>query len=856
MLKCAKVNTKSKSKNSFLPWILLFFLVFQTHYLAAQQIEVSCNEKPLNELLVELRDEYQQRFSFDDSALSNYKITIQKKFSSFDEALDYILTGLPYKFEKYNEVFLIYPVVVERSEKSKFILAGQFLDSKTKESLPFTHLLVNDMGIITDEKGRFQQVSEDSVFYLQASYLGYYLLDTIVAPNVSCQFLLKPFNIKLKEVRVEADEIVRNLQIGKTPGGMRLNHNIASYLPGNGDNSIFNLLRLQPGILAAGEQSNDLIIWGSYEGQSKLMFDGFTLFGMKNFNDNISAVNPFMAKDIQVYKGGYGAEHGERVGGLVNIVGIEGDHHKPRVNLNLNNMTLNGMFSLPIKQKASLSLAFRQTYYELYDTGVLTFGRQRNTQNTDGVDVYTYPDYNFQDINLKFSGRGENGDSYSVSFLGAGDRFKSSTELENNAGRVIALDEQKERNTQNGGSIFYGKKWANGSTSNFTVSFSGIETTVDRFREVYRWRRTKNGQFELRSEVRIDQLSANRVAEANVKVDNLVALDEIQQLKFGVNYIYDQVDLSEDSADVNHYDEMLSGARVSGYLEDAISLAKNFQVKLGLRGDYATNLSQLFVQPRIATEVKFSDHAKISGAWGLYRQYLVRSSVVDSLDNYRYFWTISDNNDIPVQESYHTVAGFHFNKNDFTFSIEGYYKQSEGITRYVNPQRYRDVYIGESKSRGLDFFIKKDWKGHSAWVSYSLSETLERFPTFPIRRFQEYNRALHDQRHELKLATLLNLRPFFFSANYVYGSGFPDQRLERDTGIYEFPYNRFDVSLVYQIIAKKSLLEVGVSILNVFNHENIKYANFIRVPYEQEVSVNYHAEAVPSTPTMFINFSF
>ena len=76
---------------------------------------------------------------------------------------------------------------------------------------------------------------------------------------------------------------------------------------------MFNLLRLQPGILAAGEQSNDLIIRGSYEGQSQVLFDGFTLFGMKNFNDNISAVNPFMAKDIRLMKGGFPAELGGRV---------------------------------------------------------------------------------------------------------------------------------------------------------------------------------------------------------------------------------------------------------------------------------------------------------------------------------------------------------------------------------------------------------------------------------------------------------------------------------------------------------------------------------------------------------------
>ena len=92
--------------------------------------------------------------------------------------------------------------------------------------------------------------------------------------------------------------------------------------------------------------------------------------------------------------------------------------------------------------------------------------------------------------------------------------------------------------------------------------------------------------------------------------------------------------------------------------------------------------------------------------------------------------------------------------------------------------------------------------------------------------------------------------------NYVYGSGFPYPSEPFEDGEIELPYKRFDILLVYQIIRKKVLLEAGVSILNVFNYENVKYANFIRVPDEQEISVNYQSEAVPFTPTMFINFSF
>ena len=142
---------------------------------------------------------------------------------------------------------------------------------------------------------------------------------------------MTPSVIALEEIVVEGSRVARSIETGTSPGISRMNHKIAYYLPGNGDNSIFNLLRLQPGILAAGEQSADFIIWGSYEGQSQVLFDGFTIYGMKNFNDNISAVNPYMAKDIKVMKGAYGAEYGERVGGIVDITGVDGNRLSPSV---------------------------------------------------------------------------------------------------------------------------------------------------------------------------------------------------------------------------------------------------------------------------------------------------------------------------------------------------------------------------------------------------------------------------------------------------------------------------------------------------------------------------------------------
>lgn len=51
-------------------------------------------------------------------------------------------------------------------------------------------------------------------------------------------------------------------------------------------------------------------------------------------------------------------------------------------------------------------------------------------------------------------------------------------------------------------------------------------------------------------------------------------------------------------------------------------------------------------------------------------------------------------------------------------------------------------------------------------------------------------------------------------------------------------------------------IEAGLSVLNIFNRENIKYSNLIRIPESQSSTISIHAEAVPFTPTLYSNLSF
>ena len=68
--------------------------------------------------------------------------------------------------------------------------------------------------------------------------------------------------------------------------------------------------------------------------------------------------------------------------------------------------------------------------------------------------------------------------------------------------------------------------------------------------------------------------------------------------------------------------------------------------------------------------------------------------------------------------------------------MEGYYKTTNGLTRYYSENKLFDAgfYEGKARAYGLDVFLKKEYKRHMAWISYSFCQADEHFP-FYLREY-------------------------------------------------------------------------------------------------------------------------
>lgn len=861
------------------------------HQLAAQQkdIHLTTENEPLSHVLIRLRDNYGFQLSYSDNEVSKYLITVSKTFKSQDEVIQHIFRELPFNINRSGNVFVIIPDKKKlREEKRKLAttISGQVVESGSYEPLPYSSILINQKQIISDGSGSFTfTASTDTSFRLRISHLGYYIYDTLITSGVSRKFTLSPSFQKLQEITVKSKIIEKSSQIGENPGSMKLNSNIARFIPGQGDNSVYNYLRLMPGILASGENALDLLIWGSYEGQSLVSFDEFTIFGLKNYNDNINVINPFLVKTIEIYKGGHDVRIGNRVGGIVNITGKNGSLLKPTLNFSINPTTLNAMAELPIKGKASLLAAYRQTYYNIYDRSDFNIfapirpasasNPQSQTGSTLTPDLNIYPDdYTFRDFNLKFRYNFNDKQNLALSYYTGKDIFEISvsaqlqrpkpkstreSESENDDSQFKLDFDNYEKTSQQGYSAIFNSMWAKGNLSKIIFSHSDYSKLItDKI----------NVQWNLQqSQISKDELETkNTASETSFRTENIINLYNGQQLEtgFGITSYNALISNRNEYHDTISVDAELKFRNTIGhfYFQQNLPIGKYLQLKSGLRLSKSENSSKIYFSPKISLSCNLARGLKWNSAWGVYNQFMYKSASVDRDKNYTFNWVTPGAKLKPLQST-HWITGLNYSLKSFTFDIEGYYKTTKNLSRRIfervmaNPQRADGffTYFGDAKSFGLDTYIRKDFGNNTLWASYSLGKVLERLAA-EGKPLPAYTAAPQDQRHEIKLAGIFNVRNFYFSADYVYGSGVEILKRSITNTSGNNSYSRFDIGGTWKFHVKNLSGETGISILNLFDTENLKQNNLKLINVAPNLqSIRIYSDAVPFTPVVFLKIT-
>ena len=800
--------------------LVLLIPFLYSSYFFSQEVKLNYNEQPINEILIDLSAKYNVQLSINSSSSNTCQLAINQTFTSLDEAFKFIASACNLEIQKVGGIYSFktatnLPKVVK---KEQYLFQGLVSDKIDKEPLPYAKVKFNGQAISCDENGRYSFYSEQDKTQTTFIYLGYFTLDTLLSKNtnISIQLDYQMNSLETVEILQQQKKETFFQTVGEKSGLYTFNNIASNLIPSNND-LLFNLLRLYPGVNASSELSSEAIIWGSYPGQTQTIFDGITLFNSSGMNENVGRLNPFFIKNIELYKGCYNVNVGDRIGSITLISGKDGNKDSSSFKVAVNNQIANLYYNQPLKKiNSSLQFGLRKSYFQLFDYS--TIFKSNLNKN--------YPNYSYQDFNLKWNTNFKNNDRLEVSLITSSDDYKERiNEKKNPYYSNIGVNSK-----QYGGAISYYKSW-------YKRGISKVTATSSEFLPNYL------NQSDIKSSLDTIQSSyylENSISESSVKIEHQFSNRKRFNLLIGTGYIQNNYNylLKNQEILVSNKTET-KHTRISSFAKNTFQLKDRLTISTGVKMDLLMNNSSVYLQPRINFKLKLFTSFHMNGGWGIYNQFIEKALVKDEFGSKTYFWQTVQANSNDVPKSIHQQLSFVYAKSNLEILVEGYIKQSSNLTSYYtdNSNNFEEL-NGNSNALGIDFFIKKKFKKHQYLIAYSLGKIDEE----TLSESSKYSSlAPQNQFQELKGGLFLSFNKWKFSFTEVIGSGFENGTIKKAS-----PYHRFDFAFNYKLLKTKWDIDLGISILNVFNNQNVRFNQFSSLPELSENSIF----AIPFTPTI------
>jgi ferric enterobactin receptor len=836
---------------------LLLFLPIQP--LRAQTYRKTFVNTPLSEALIQVSRQLEVKVAFDSQKLSTINIDREVTGNSADEMISDLLLNSGFEYRYMYNRYLIVEKGAPTSDQSPGIcqVIGSVSDKETGEQLPFATIILDKQNLLasSSENGTFciKNVTDNPIHML-VSYIGYKPLDTTLSwydqsMNIDIRLFRKVQmldTIVVKGNRMEMVDLRNDVDFATTIDAVKLID-----LPMLAETDIFRTLQLLPGV-SYTENSSGLSIRGGSSDQNLVLFDGQTLYNLSHYYGVVSALNPNVIKDLQIYKGGYDSRFGERVSGIVDITGKSGNQSKPVIYGDVNLLSGNLTAELPLGKKITLLGAVRRSYSDIYSTDFADGLFEKNMNwfkgDSSNIVIQTKPSFYFYDYNAKLTYKKSNLETLSLSLYGGKDYYNNSYKGTSHSMTIGAVDNNTWSNY--GLSASWLKQWNESFFSNLQTGISGYDnistnsTTIDGSDAP-----GNNHPFLPDTIDTFNTSNRNKLKDIYLSVRNTYTISNNNQLNFGLLVRENNIYYHKDAEKIYVYDNMdQTGWTNSAYIQDRITLFEKLTLKPGFRFSYYNGTKKFYIEPRFSANYKFSDAFSARIATGRYYQFISQVLAQQETGYNKNFWVLADNSTHPEVAANHIITGFTIEKGSFLFDAEGYYKTYTGLQEYVFLSQYlknsdfpnyfqkkppapdmsRPSYFitGTGRAYGIDLMMRFKARNYTSWVSYSYGRSFQRF--YDVNHGNEIP-GVNDQPNQLSWTNMLVAGKWNFGTVTLYSSGKPYIDFTKNNGIslpIERVYNRLpnyfrsDFSVNYNFSLKKARLKTGVTFLNIFNTQN------------------------------------
>lgn len=664
-----------------------------------------------------------------------------------------------------------------------YTLSGIIKSAITKKGIPGLILLEREKNIHTT-------TNEDGFYSIKLPY-GVNYLETILAgvENSKNKVIIYgngKHNFILKDEVEELDEIIvtgntksniKSVVTGVTQIKLKNIKTIPLVL---GERDILKVATTLPGIKSAGEGADGINVRGGKSDQNLFLLDNSVLYNPTHFLGLFSAINPFVTKDLKVYKGYIPAEYNGRISSVFDIISKESNTEKFSGEASVGPVTGNVSLEIPIvKNKSGLIVGARGTYSDWLLKAI-----NNETLNNSSASFY--------DIMAKYDQKINENNSIRLSTYYSKDKYSIASDTTNSYGnKILAISWNHKFNKKNSGELslsnsnyFFDIDYESDSNKNFNLKYNIDEINL-KLKMKYLHSKMHKIDYGITSKL-YNVSPGEKVPTGENSIISPLKIEEEKALESAI--------FVSDNIKVNDKFSINLGASYSlfaalGKTSQRVYAENNPKNESTVIGEIEYDNNEVYktyngLSFRFSSRYSLTESTSIKASFNNSFQFIHRltnNTSASPTDT----WKLSDSN-IKPQEATQASLGIYknINVNEYELSVEGYYKEYRNILDYkigasllLNENIEADVIQGEGQSYGIEFLMKKNIGRLNGWIGYSYSRSLLKFNSEFLEETinnGKYFPSNFDKPHDLNIVANYKLtKRFSLSANFNYQTGRP-----------------------------------------------------------------------------------
>lgn len=754
---------------------------------------------------------------------------------------------------------LIFTIITTMVSAQTGSIRGFVYDKETGEPMMLTNVVLENtlIGTTTDVNGYFVLSKIKTGDYnIKVTLLGY---ETYIAPIkieknkvLALKIDLSPSATELQTVEIQGKQ-----EVARTESQVsieKITSKDIQQMPSiGGQADLAQYIQVLPGVVFSGDQGGQLYIRGGSAIHNKVLLDGMVVYNPFHSIGLFSVFETDIIRNADIYTGGFSAQYGGRISSVMDITTKDGNKKHFSGKLAASTFGANLLLEGPLLKKKDYSLSY-------------ILSAKNSYLSKTSTSIYSYMNkelpYDYFDLYGKLTLATDNGSK--INFFGL-----------NFSDKVNQYEAIADFN------------WVNRAFgTNFLLipgtSSALVEGVVAYSDYTMNMRETTTNQ---------NQMSNIGGFNVGLSVTNFFGDD---RLKYGMEM---EGNTTRTAYKIN--DTITDYSTEIGLYAIYKLLYRSILLEPSLRLNYYASLGNIFLEPRLSAKWNITKKFRLKLATGVYSQtFLDTKSDRDIVNLFTGYMTVNPDLNIVgsfrgedlstyVQKSNHFIFGAEYNiLRNFNLNVELYYKTMSNLTSVNRERLYADdpehsdkpeyqrkeYTVENGKAYGADFSLKYDDGRLYVWTIYSLGKVIRE------GEMQTYS-PHYDRRHNVNVLINYQMgqsRDFEISLRWNYGSGFPYsptasmvEMLDFSNGINSdyisqngtlttiygelnserLPnYHRLDLSAKKRFdIGKRSILEINLSVTNVYNRNNLFYWNRI---------TSQRVDQLPIMPSLGITYTF